>query len=181
MRVGSILKRLALAFAALVAIVVVIVMVFVGRSYLWPVEDVAVVLPVNGAVAHIQVWGNTLSDGRFELLVENGQGKLRSVLWENWGPAYRVSLYLTPDRRLVVGGGGGIVEMFEILADAPPRPVADAAWAGTDGEDWQYLGVVDRAGSTLRFFSSAEQKECLPMYTDESDSPYRKSHQGVDC
>jgi hypothetical protein len=170
------LRSIVAAVAFIVAVPAAWIAWHVGLSFLRPVHDVSVPLPVASAIAHVEVWGNTTSDGRFELLVENGYGEARHTLWEDWGPAQRVSLYLTPKGWLVALGGGGMDQMFDLQPDLPPRWVEDAdRWAG-DGADWTYIGAVDRAADSLRFYSAAEQAECVPMF-GVGESPYRKAHQ----
>jgi hypothetical protein len=69
-----------------------------------PDEEVIVPLPVEGTYARIQVWGNTISDGRYEVVVASPLGSSRQKLWEDWGPAQRASLYWSLDGRLIVIG-----------------------------------------------------------------------------
>jgi len=69
-------------------------------AFIQPTEEVIVPLDVNGAAAHIQVWGNTTSEGRYEVAVTTKLGSAQHELWENWGPARRASLYLSLDDRL---------------------------------------------------------------------------------
>jgi hypothetical protein len=145
-----------------------------------PTDSVTVPLPGLHSKARVEVWGNTFSEGRFEIVVTSPEGSARSVLWEDWGPAQRASLYLTPDNWLVVLGGGSINEMIEIPASAPPKIVPHERRPRDAGDQWAYLGAVDRGyvGGVVRlkFFSPSEQPECVPMY-GEGRSPYRVQHQ----
>jgi len=44
------------------------------------------------------------------------------------------------------------------------------------GNDWKYLGAVDRDGNHLVYYTPTKQQECVPLYGGGS-SPYRKPHQ----
>ena len=101
----------AVARSALIAIVIVFVLatvlgMAVLRSWILPDETVSLPLPINEMTATIEVWGNTHSEGRLELVVNSEQGILRKTLWEDWGPAQRSSFYRTEEGWLVVLGGG---------------------------------------------------------------------------
>lgn len=175
------LRGSAVALALLIAVPMAMVALHLALMFLRPVHDVLVPLPIESAVAHVEVWGNTTSDGRFELRVENHNGEARHMLWEDWGPAKRVSLYLTPKGWLVALGGGGMAEMFELRPELPPRWVDDSEQPITDGADWTYIGVVDRSDDGLRFYSPSEQQECVPTYLDERDAFYRPAYQAETC
>ena len=141
-----------------------------------PAEQVAVPIPIDDALARIEVWGNTFSEGRFEISVQTRFGAEKHVLWEDWGPAQRASLYLTRDRRLVVLGGGGVAEMIAIPQKAQPRWLPYAERPKESGDEWQYLGAVDRSVDHLLFYPPSQQKECIPLY-GAGWSRYRKSYQ----
>lgn len=144
-------------------------------AFFQPAEEVIVPLDVNGAAAHIQVWGNTTSEGRYEVVVTTKLGSAQHELWENWGPARRASLYLSLDDRLVVLGGGGSAEMFDLSRDTPPRWIPYDQRPKESGDDWQYLGAVDGGVDELTFYPPSVQPECIPLYGAGS-SPYRRSH-----
>jgi hypothetical protein len=141
-----------------------------------PVEKVEIPVPLAGVNARIEVWGNTSSEGRFEIVVTTPSGNERHSLWEDWGPAQRVSLYLTADRRLVALGGGGIAEMIVIPLRTKPKWIPYANRPRENGDDWTYLGAIDRYRKHLLFYMPSQQKECVPLY-GAGFSPYRKSHQ----
>ncbi len=145
-------------------------------SFVKPADEVTVALPLDGMMARVQVWGNTSSEGRFEILVETPKGTERRVLWEDWGPAQRASLYLTPNNWLVVMGGGGDTEMIALSSGSAPRWVPYNQRPRQGGEDWTYLGAVDRSVDHLVYYSPVHQRECIPLYGAGS-SPYRKAHQ----
>lgn len=139
-----------------------------------PDEEVIVPLPVEGTYARIQVWGNTISDGRYEVVVASPLGSSRQKLWEDWGPAQRASLYWSLDGRLIVIGGGGNTAMFVVPRAARPRRIPFHDWPREGGEDWRYLGAVD--GDDLTYFPPSAQRECIPLH-GAGFSLYRRSHQ----
>ena len=145
-----------------------------------PADAVDIVLPFDGTAARIEVWGNTWSEGRFEVVVQTPSGTVRDVLWEDWGPAQRASLYLTPEDWLVVLGGGGVARMIDLSAGGAPRVVPSREQLRQKSELWTYLGVVDRViekrEARLRFFDPSTQPECIPLYGAGS-SPYRIAFQ----
>jgi hypothetical protein len=141
-----------------------------------PTEEIAVPLPIDGAKARVQVWGNTSSEGRFEVVVDTPKGSERRVLWEDWGPAQRTSLYFTPSNWLVVLGGGGRAEMISLSSEAAPRCIPYLERPKQNGEGWRYLGAVDRHLDRLIYYAPSLQDECIPLYGAGS-SPYRKEHQ----
>jgi hypothetical protein len=141
-----------------------------------PADEVRVPVSVEGVEVRVQVWGNTSSEGRFELVVSTPEGRERRVLWKDWGPAQRVSLYLTPQRALVALGGGGGAEMISVKAGSAPRWVPYPQRPKENGEDWKYLGAVDRSVRRLVYYAPADQPECIPLYGAGS-SPYRRDHQ----
>ena len=104
-------------------------------------------------------------------------GSAQHELWENWGPARRASLYLSLDDRLVVLGGGGLAEMFDVSRDASPRWIPYEQRPKESGDDWEYLrAAVDGGVDELTFYPPSVQTECIPLYGAGS-SAYRKSHQ----
>ena len=161
---------------ALNALVLAAASILAGCFAFSPAEQFIVPLPLNGAVARVEVWRNTSSEGRFEIAVETSHGSESHVLWDDWGPAQRTSLYLTADRRLVVLGGGGIAEMIAVPPRTKPRWLPYAKRPMETGDAWQYLGAVDRYLDHLVFYLPSQQKECIPLY-GAGTSPYRKPHQ----
>jgi hypothetical protein len=149
---------------------------FSGCSLFSPAEQVKVPSPIFGVSARVEVWGNTSSEGRFEFAVETPHGSEKHKLWEDWGPAQRVSIYVTPDKRFVALGGGGIAEMFAVSPQAKPEWIPYAQRPKENGENWIYLGAVDRHARHLVFYEPSQQQECVPLYGAGS-SPYRQSHQ----
>lgn len=147
-----------------------------GCGYPRPADEVVVPLHANGAEVHIQVWGNTTGDGRYEVVVTTKSGSAQHELWKNWGPARRASLYLSLDDRLVVLGGGGSAEMFDLTRDTPPRWIPYEHRPKESGDDWRYVGAVDADADKLIFYPPSVQPECIPLYGAGS-SPYRRSHQ----
>lgn len=145
-------------------------------AFFSPTESVAVPFLVNGSQVRIQLWGDTLSEGRFEILLSNQHGSARKVLWEDWGPAQRVSLYISRDGRLIVLGGGGIAEMFLLPRSSAPGWLTYRQRPKEDGNDWHYLGAVDRDNRDLEFLRPVAQRECVPLY-GAGTSSYRKAHQ----
>jgi hypothetical protein len=141
-----------------------------------PAEEVVVPIDVDGAEARIQVWGNTTSEGRYEVVVTTKLGSAKHELWENWGPARRANLYITRDERLVVLGGGGAAEMFDLSRDVHPQWMPYDQRPKESGDDWLYLGVVDGGVDELTFYPPSVQPECIPLY-GAGFSSYRKSHQ----
>jgi hypothetical protein len=93
-----------------------------GCGVLWPGNDVVVHLPIEEAVAHVETWSD-LGEGRLMLKVSTRRGSLRTDLWRDWGPAQRVSLYLTPEGWLVALGGGGTAIMVDLKSPGGPREV----------------------------------------------------------
>lgn len=153
-----------------------ILFVLVGRFWVMPGQEVAVYLPARSAVAYVQVWANSMMEGRYEVLVATQHGRLRRILWEDWGPAQRASLYLTPEGWLAILGGGGDATIIAIPENARPFEVPRTELQNVRSETWHYVGAVDRANRRLRFFSPDDQSECFPMF-GEGNSPYRKAHQ----
>lgn len=145
-----------------------------GCFFFRPAEEVVVPLPVPGTEVRMQVWADTMSDGRFEAVVSSPHGSTRRLLWEDWGPAQRASLYWARDGRLIILGGGGHSEMFALSRDAPPQAIPFADQPGETGDKWRYLGAVD--GHDLAYFPPSAQRECIPLY-GAGWSPYRKAHQ----
>lgn len=154
---------------ALVVIAVITMAVLLRLLDLAPYDEVAVPLPIASAIAHMQ-------EG--VVVVETPQGRLRHEMWENWGPATRASLYVTPEGWLVVLGGPAVATMISVSGGGPPALVAEDERKRTRSESWLYIGAVDKEEKTrrLRFYSPGEQRECFAMY-GEGESPYRKDHQ----
>lgn len=172
-------RKLALSFRRGSAGFALLPLLTSGCFLFAPVDRVAVQVAGTDATAIIEVWGNTTSEGRFEIVVTTPRGTVRRELWEDWGPAQRVSLYLTHRRQLVAMGGGVYTEMVAIPPDSPPKSIALATRPRDNGDDWRYLGAVDRRDAhlaQLSFRSAVQEAECLPLY-GEGLSPYRKSHQ----
>lgn len=161
---------------ALSALSLAVALTLSGCFLFSPVEQVVVPLPLEDAIVRVEVWGNTTSEGRFEVSVQNHFGAEKHFLWDDWGPAQRASLYLAPDRRLVVLGGGGIAEMIIIPPKAQPHWLPYAERPKESGDEWKYLGAIDRDVDHLVFYAPSRQRECIPLYGAGS-SPYRKSHQ----
>lgn len=125
-------------------------------------------------MARIQKW-HTFSTEQFVLRVDSPDGTTNAVLWENWGPAHRVSLYIAPNERLIALGGGGKAQAFDVSKSKPPQQV-DLVY-GEDSSGWRYIGVVDYDEQRqLRFFLPSEERECVPMY-GAGQSPYRLVYQ----
>lgn len=162
------LKRI-YRISVLVAIAMIAVVALFRLLDFMPMDEVAAPLPIASAVAHMQ-------EG--VVVVETPQGRLRHEMWENWGPATRASLYVTPEGWLVVLGGPAVATMISVSDGTPPTLVEEDERTRTRSEAWRYIGAVDKDERTrrLRFYSSAEQRECFEMY-GEGESPYRKDHQ----
>ena len=146
----------------------------VARFTFWPAEEVTIELPEALGVAHVQVWGNTMSEGRHELLVRTPRGSVRRVMWEDWGPAQRTSLYLTPGRHLVAIGGGSVAAVVTVDAGARPA-LGRLDGAERESERWRYLGAVDRDDRRGYFLWPPNQfRECNAEFGAGS-IPYRRT------
>ena len=109
--------------------------------------------------------GDNDDSGRY-LHVTGPAGHLRVKLTAfDWAHNARTSLYLTPRREIGVLGPMG----DDYLISLDPLGSRDR-WVRGPSDDWTYLGAFDydyrlpaRDGNRLRFFSAAEQIECIPM------------------
>lgn len=151
-------------------VTLIVMTAFVAVSLCRP-EEVAVPLPIASAIARIQA-----ADGGYVIVVETSHGRLRHRLWEDWGPADRTSLYVTPEGWVVALGGGGEDTMITIAGASAPVLVDIGERRRTNSETWRYVGAVDRQDRRLRFFAPSEQAECFAMFGAGS-SPYRREHQ----
>jgi hypothetical protein len=152
-------------FATLVVVAAIVMVSFI-RS-----EEVVVTLPIASALARVQA-----ADGGYVIVVETPHGRIRHKLWEDWGPADRTSLYVTPEGWVVALGGGGEDTMIAITGASAPALVAARERGRTNPDAWLYIGAVDVQDRRLRFFAPSEQAECFAMF-GAGASPYRKDHQ----
>ena len=146
-------------------------------SRLGPAAEIAIPLEIGGAVAHVQVWGGLGHGGRYELLIETPHGRLRRVLWENWGPATNVNLYLTPEGWIATLGDGGGPAAIALFEDKAPIEVSDAEIWTSRSEAWRYLGVAVFVGSgVMELHTPDESPECVPLF-GVGHGPHRAAHQ----
>ncbi len=117
------------------------------------------------------------NDGRYEILIDAPHGRLRRVLWENWGPATKVNLYLTPEGWIVMLGDGSGLTAIALFEGKAPTEVQDAEAWKADAETWRYLGVAASVRPGLmEFYTPDESPECVPLF-GVGGFPHRAMHQ----
>jgi hypothetical protein len=119
------------------------------------------------------------------LKIETAAESLTIRMFDDWGPARRTSIYLTENGSLVVLGPAHD-DYFVSL-----RPLRRLqAPAQSDSSRWAYVGAFDLATTgvgrdrrtVLRFFSSAQQAECVPTFMDSDEGgPFRKHAYASSC
>ena len=121
-----------------------------------------------------------IEHGRY-LYVNSPKGSIKIAMTAfDWAHNGRTSIYLTPQRK--IGVVGPIGDDYLVSFD---RPTTDAARGPSD--DWTYLGAFDfgvgiEMKRQLRFFSAAEQSECIPMRgAPIEDYQVRKGARREDC
>lgn len=139
------------------------------------VDEVTVPLPNDG---RLQVsYRVRASTPEFEVIARNPYGSARQKLWEDWGPAKGGNVYVTPDSRVVIIGGGGAVYLFEVRAGKAPRIIKDDFPSKKDGREWEYLGAfMLRDGGQLTFSSPSIMSERISLFGGDKIA-YRRAAQ----
>lgn len=143
------------------------------RSVFWPSSETIVKLPMCSAVARFQEWAGFVGSRPYMLVVETPNGTTKREMLTNWGPAESLNLYRTETDWFVVIGGGGETAVFDVCAALGPRQIWGNEFPKTDGEHWEYLGVVDSRGSLT---PPKALEECIPLF-GAGYTPFRKSRQ----
>lgn len=139
------------------------------------VDEVSVPLPNDGQL--LVSYRARVSTSRFEASVINPHGSAHLKLWEDWGPANRGNVYVTPDKRVVVIGSGGFVYMFEMHKGKSPRAIKEHLPPQEDGREWEYLGAFILSDSgKLEFFSPSAANEHIALLGGGSIA-YRRAAQ----
>ncbi|WP_336978510.1 hypothetical protein [Brevundimonas nasdae] len=139
------------------------------------VDELAVPLPNDGKL--LVSYRVRVSTPSFEASAINAYGGSHQKLWDDWGPAKRGNIYVTPDDRIVVIGSGGFVSMFEMHNGKAPRLLKEKLPPTEDGQDWKYLGAfVLSDGGNLVFARPSEMSEHIELLGG-GGSPYRLAAQ----
>lgn len=151
-------------------------------------DEVAVDLPVNRARARVQWWSSSDWMPRSRLVVETASGAtIESEMWADWGVASRASLYVSPENWLIVLHPAGGETVVSIPENGAPGIVPGGEINQSAPDTWQFIGTVARnqyPKRGFRFYSPAEQRECIPMFgmKFEMGARYRLEHQAPqDC
>jgi hypothetical protein len=162
--------RVVLVVAAIVvAIPVVPIAAWIAYWAIVPVHSASTViadLRTALTLRFYHTWDADNDDHGVYLHVTGPTGHLRIAMKIfDWAHDSRTSLYLTP--RWEIGVLGPMGDDYLISLD--PLDSRDR-WVRGPTDDWTYLGAFDydyrspaRNGNRLRFFSAAEQVECIPM------------------
>ena len=162
---------LLLAPLALILPAVIVVAGWIAHSAIVPAHSASAKIPDLGADLTLRfyyTWDENADAGRY-LYVNAPSGRIRIAMTAfDWAHNSRTSVYLTPERKIVVLGPAG--DDYLVSLD----PLTTKVAAGVS-ENWAYLGAFDfqpaeDGGRPLRFVSAAEQAECIPML---SEGPYQ--------
>ncbi|MDQ1193877.1 hypothetical protein QE419_002643 [Brevundimonas vesicularis] len=139
------------------------------------VDEVIVPLP-NDAKLMVS-YRVRVSMPSFEASAINAYGSAHQKLWEDWGPANRGNVYMTPDDRVVVIGSGGFVFMFEMHDGEAPKAIEEVWPPKEDGRDWNYLGTfILSDDGDLVFAPPNVMREHIDLLGADS-TPYRLAAQ----
>jgi hypothetical protein len=164
----SVLRIVLLIVALVVALPVVSLAAWIAYGLLVPTHSASTVIAdvrTTVTLRFYHTWDSDNDDHGVYLHVTAPTGRLRIAMknfdWVHWA---RTSLYLTPQREIVALGV--MDDDYLITLD----PLGCSPWVREPSADWTYLGAFDydhrssaRDGNGLRFFSAAEQVECLPV------------------
>jgi hypothetical protein len=170
------LKYLVLAAGILLLLAVASpYLVFIGYWVSWdvyyrfvPVYSASYRIPVNDTTVKLELWSTTGDNdsGRY-LTLTSPRGSVRYNMTDfDWAHRARTGLYLVGDGNLaVLGPDDDILISTELKISRAFRLPSD---------DWIYLGAFDFVSSAVKghdrdlgFIPAAEQKECIPTYSDQ--------------
>ncbi len=153
-----------------------------NAQYSSPRQTVGIDLPGANAKARFEWWLGEDWIPFSRIVVENVHGKTDRRMWEDWGPASRASVYLTPENWLVVAHPGGGATAVTLNSERAPEEISYFAVKRSPSERWRFIGTVDRTRQgDLRYYSPDEVRECIPLFGAGS-APFRIDHQDQrDC
>jgi hypothetical protein len=101
------------------------------------------------------------------LYVTAPSGMASKKMFIDWGGATRTSLYRTPDRKVIILGPAG----DDYSISTKPLEIGRVSEPPRSSDTWVYLGAFDiyrdrssgRGIDVFRFFTAAEQPECIPV------------------
>lgn len=136
---------------------------------LWPVKATVIHISPKVTVA-IETWAE--GEGRYTIKVSNDVGSTRRELWEDWGPAQRMSLYLSPEGWVVVLGGP--THAVATTTQGLPKEVPYPALFASDSGRWRFLGTA--FGRSTLFRKASEERECVDVL-GSLPMPWRRYYQ----
>ncbi len=143
--------------------------------YIEPVWSVSIPLPVSNFQASLTLHRSLQSEGRFELELKHGDKSAKYHLWQDWGPADQAAFYMASESVFIIIGGGFLTAAISLDPRSQDFLKNRPNMISGDGADWLYLGI----GKGGKFFSSAEEPECIPHYGNKG-LPFRKPAQTED-
>ena len=147
---------------------------------MFPAHTAERTIPVAGARVSVDLYliaPYMLAEYERYLNVTTSSGTVSKKMFSDWGGASRTSLYLTPDRRLMVLGPADNDYSISL------SPLQIGSILRQSSDDWIYLGAFDfyrdassgRGVRVFRFLTAAEQAECIPSMGGVSPGPHRSS------
>jgi hypothetical protein len=179
--VATVMLTLAAPFLAIVGLAALGLMCLYLYFQIVPAKSAAVFLPEIDTTVKLQfyyTWDD--ESGRF-ISIKNHNGTVRSSIdgWD-WAHNARTSIYVTQEGNIAILGPAE----NDYVADGKTLRLRNLLRAGKSSQTWKYMGAFDSGSyDSLHFFSSSDQKECIPMLMEYELNPAlsRAEHRRQSC
>lgn len=177
MSIGRVVRWVALG-VIVVPVCLIILLVVGGYTYdrFVPSDSVEVPVEGTGATLVLRLYATSpIGKAEYdrELIIKSSGELLKQSMMSDWGGASRTSLYLTPEKNIVILGPAHDDYLITF------NPLKATTRFRLPSGQWTYLGAFARDPKSrlfvLRFFGAEEQSECIPTLGGDLGGPHRSS------